>query len=286
MTPDALPPPPSFTLAPVVRLALQEDLGSAGDITTEAVLPPGAQAEAVLRARQPGVVAGLAPAAAAFALCDAELRMLPLVQDGEAVGAGTPLLRVAGSCAAILAAERVAVNFLQHLSGIATAAREMTDAIAHTRARLLCTRKTTPGLRMLEKRAVRAGGGQNHRFGLHDAVLIKDNHLAMLGGDMSEAVRRARAHVGPMRMIELEVDTLAQLERALAADPPDVVLLDNMSPDSLRDAVCMAAGRVPLEASGGIRPDNVRAVAETGVDFLSSGWLTQSAPALDIGLDI
>jgi len=239
----------------------------------------------VLRARQPGVVAGLAPAAAAFALCDAELRMLPLVQDGEAVGAGTPLLRVAGSCAAILAAERVAVNFLQHLSGIATAAREMTDAIAHTRARLLCTRKTTPGLRMLEKRAVRAGGGQNHRFGLHDAVLIKDNHLAMLGGDMSEAVRRARAHVGPMRMIELEVDTLAQLERALAADPPDIVLLDNMSPDSLRDAVCMAAGRVPLEASGGIRPDNVRAVAETGVDFLSSGWLTQSAPALDIGLD-
>ncbi len=267
----------------LLRRALAEDLGTAGDLTTEAVVPPEARASARLVARRAGRIAGLGPALAVFRLLSTEVEIERRVEDAADVAAGALLARLAGPARALLTGERTALNLLGRLSGIATATRDLAALLAGTRARLACTRKTTPGLRALEKYAVRCGGGESHRFGLHDAVLIKDNHLAVAGG-VREAVRRARAAVGHLVVVEVEVDGLDQLREALAAGA-DVVLLDNMPPPQLREAVAIAGGRVPLEASGGVRPETLRAIAESGVDLISVGWLTHSAPALDVALD-
>jgi nicotinate-nucleotide pyrophosphorylase (carboxylating) len=275
-------PPPLIEAA--VDRALREDLGRAGDITSAATIPAGARADAVIAARQPGVIAGLALAEAAFRRMDAALSFDPHLSDGSRVEPSAIVARISGNARAILSAERVALNFLGRLSGVATLTRRYVDAVAHTRARITCTRKTTPGLRALEKYAVRCGGGANHRFGLDDAMLIKDNHVAVSGG-VAEAVRRAKACAGHLVKIEVEVDTLDQLEEALAAGA-EAILLDNMPPATLRQAVAMTGGRAVLEASGGITLDTVAAVAETGVDYISSGAITHSAPALDLGLDI
>ena len=271
-------------LEPLVRGALLEDLGRAGDITTDALIPETAQALALLVARQSGVVAGLALAETAFRLVDPALRFTIAVPDGCRVVPGETIARIEGPARGILTGERVALNFLGHLSGIATTTASIVQAIAHTRARITCTRKTTPGLRAVEKYAVRRGGGTNHRFGLDHAMLIKDNHIAIAGG-IAPALARARAHAGHLVKIEIEVDTLAQLEEVLAIGA-DAVLLDNMRPDELTEAVRMVGGRAVTEASGGITRATAPAIAETGVDLLSAGWLTHSAAVLDIGLDI
>ena len=271
-------------LEPLVRAALLEDLGRAGDITSDALIPAQAQASAGLVARQSGTLAGLALAELAFRLVDPAIRFTPTLADGDRVAAGATLARIEGPARGILTAERVALNFLGHLSGVATATAGIAQAIAHTSARVACTRKTTPGLRAVEKYAVRCGGGVNHRFGLDDAMLIKDNHIAIAGG-IAPALALARARAGHLVKIEVEVDTLAQLEQVLAAGA-DAVLLDNMRPDQLREAVRLVAGRMATEASGGITPQTAASVAETGVDLLSAGWLTHSAAVLDIGLDI
>ncbi len=268
----------------LLRRALEEDLGLAGDLTTNSIVPAGERLAGRIVARRDGCIAGLEVAARTFALLDAAVTFELRVADGAVVAAGTTLADLAGPARAVLTGERVALNLLGHLSGVATVTRGIVDAVAGTRARVVCTRKTTPGLRALEKYAVRAGGGSNHRFGLDDAVLIKDNHLAIAGG-IEEAVRRARAAVGHLVKVEVEVDDLEQLERALTC-PIDAVLLDNMPPPILRQAVEMVAGRVITEASGGITPDTARAIAETGVDLLSVGWITHSAPSLDVALDV
>ncbi len=269
----------------LVRLALAEDLGRAGDLTSDAVVPPGLQAEAVLVARAPGRLAGLPVALAAFRLLDPSLELAPAAADGDDVAAGAVLARVRGAARPILSAERTALNLLGRLCGIATATRDLAAAVApHGGARIVCTRKTTPGLRALEKYAVRAGGGANHRFGLDDAVLIKDNHRALAGG-LRPAVERARGAVGHLVKIEVEVDSLAELDEALALGV-DAVLLDNMDLATLGEAVRRARGRALTEASGGIRPATAAAIAATGVDLLSVGWLTHSAPALDVALDV
>ncbi len=278
-------PLPRLLLEPAIRAALLEDLGRAGDVTSDAVIPPGTEATAVMRAREAGIAAGLDAARIAFELIDPALQIAPDKADGDRIAAGDVLLTVSGAARAILSAERVALNFACRLSGIATATRRIADAIAHTKATIVCTRKTTPGLRVFEKRAVRAGGGGNHRWGLDDAMLIKDNHIAAAGGIRS-VLERARAHAGHMMKIEIEVDTLDQLAEVLAAGGADNVLLDNMAPDTLRRAVAMNAGRLALEASGGITLETAPAIAETGVDYLSAGWLTHSAGILDLGLDI
>ncbi len=278
-------PLPRLLLEPAIRAALLEDLGRAGDVTSDAVIPPGTEATAVMRAREAGIAAGLDAARIAFELIDPTLQIAPDKADGDRIAAGDVLLTVSGAARAILSAERVALNFACRLSGIATATRRIADAIAHTKATIVCTRKTTPGLRVFEKRAVRAGGGGNHRWGLDDAMLIKDNHIAAAGGIRS-VLARARAHAGHMMKIEIEVDTLDQLGEVLAAGGADNVLLDNMAPDTLREAVAMNAGRLALEASGGITLETAPAIAETGVDYLSAGWLTHSAGILDLGLDI
>jgi nicotinate-nucleotide pyrophosphorylase (carboxylating) len=275
---------PLLMIEPAVRAALLEDLGRAGDLTTEACVPESATAEARIVARVPGVVAGLDAAACAFRLIDPTVHFTVCVGDGGRVRSGEVIARLMGPARGVLTAERVALNFLGHLSGIATATQGIADAIAHTACRVVCTRKTTPGLRALEKYAVRCGGGGNHRFGLDDAILIKDNHVALAGG-VARALARARARAGHLVKIELEVDTLAQLEEALA-EGVDAVLLDNMTLDQLRAAVAMVAGRAVTEASGGITPVTAPAVAETGVDMMSLGWLTHSVRTLDIGLDI
>jgi nicotinate-nucleotide pyrophosphorylase (carboxylating) len=269
---------------PIARRALEEDLGLAGDVTTTAVVPLDAMATATIVAREGGRIAGMDVAAAAFRLLDGELIWLALVADGEDASPGDPLATIEGPARSILSAERVALNFLGHMSGTATVTRDMVAAVREHGARVVCTRKTTPGLRALEKHAVRVGGGFNHRFGLDDAVLIKDNHLAIAGG-VREAVARARRSVGHMLMIEVEVDTLAQLEDALDVGV-NAVLLDNMDSDELKRAVAMARGRAITEASGGITPETAEMVAATGVDLLSVGWLTHSAPNLDVGLDM
>jgi nicotinate-nucleotide pyrophosphorylase (carboxylating) len=269
---------------PLIRAALLEDLGRVGDITTDACVPADAQARAVLATRVPGTIAGLDLAATAFRLVDPRIEFAAQVEDGASVAAGTVIARIAGPARGVLTAERVALNFLGHLSGIATATRGIADAIAHTRCRVVCTRKTTPGLRVVEKYAVRCGGGVNHRFGLDDAILIKDNHIALAGG-IGPALNAARAHAGHLVKIEIEVDNLGQLEEALAIGV-DAVLLDNMSPELLRAAVVMIAGRTTAEASGGITLQTARGIAETGVDLISVGWLTHSVRTLDIGLDI
>ena len=269
---------------PIVRAALIEDLGRAGDITSEAVVPADATIDAVIAARQPGIVAGLDAALLAFELLDPGLAIEILAADGSAVARGQQVARIAGRARPVLAAERTALNFVSRLSGVATATRALVDAIRGHKARIVCTRKTTPGLRILEKEAVRLGGGANHRFGLDDAMLIKDNHIALAGG-VAEALRRARAHAGHLVKIELEVDTLDQLAEALAVGV-DAVLLDNMDPPTLRRAVEMVACRAVTEASGRITRDTAPEIAAAGVDLISSGWITHSAPILDLGLDI
>ena len=269
---------------PIVRAALLEDLGRAGDITTDAIVPEHAEIEAVIAARQPGVVAGLDAALLAFELLDPGLRIETLRADGAQVVRGETVARIAGRARPVLAAERTALNILCRMSGVATATRTLADAIAGAKAKIVCTRKTTPGLRTLEKEAVRLGGGANHRFGLDDAMLIKDNHIAMAGG-VRPALERARAHAGHLVKIELEVDTLDQLAEALEVGV-DAVLLDNMAPQTLRRAVAMVGGRAVTEASGRISLETVAAIAATGVDLISSGWITHSAPILDLGLDI
>jgi nicotinate-nucleotide pyrophosphorylase (carboxylating) len=268
-----------------VNRALEEDLGRAGDITSTATVPEDAPGRAMLNARQAGVIAGLPLAAAAFRRLSPGIEISAAARDGAAIGAGTRLMTIAGDARAILGAERVALNFLGHLSGIATATAAFAARIAHTKARVVCTRKTTPGLRALEKYAVRCGGGSNHRFGLDDAMLIKDNHIAVAGG-IAAVLKRAKQAAGHLVKIEIEVDSLDQLREVLDAGGADVVLIDNFDLDSMRRAVAMVAGRLVIEASGGITLDTAAAIAETGVDYLSSGALTHSVTNLDIGLDI
>ena len=274
---------PQIMIEPLVRAALLEDLGRAGDVTTDAIVPADCQATMVLAARQPGVIAGLDIAALAFRLIDPATRMTIAVGDGGTVSAGSEIATIRGAARALLTAERTALNLLCHLSGIATATASVIEAVRGHKAKIICTRKTTPGLRALEKYAVRAGGGFNHRFGLDDAVLIKDNHIA-IAGDIRTAVERTRTSMGHLAKIEVEVDTLDQLAIALEHGV-DAVLLDNMSLDELGRAVAMVNGRAITEASGRITPATAPAIASTGVDLISIGWLTHSAPVLDIGLD-
>lgn len=282
----------------IVKAALLEDLGRAGDITTYATIGPEKTAKAALNSREDGVIAGIELARTAFRLVDPSVVFHALVADGDRVTAGTPLIRVEGAARSILSAERVALNFLMHLSGVASYTARFADEIAHTSARVTCTRKTLPGLRAVEKYAVRLGGGSNHRFGLDDAILIKDNHIAVAGG-VAQAIRAARAYAGHLVRIEVEVDNLDQMKEALTARP-DAILLDNMGPDLLREAVeinrthggfssadyLAAPGRVILEASGNVNLQTIRAIAETGVDFISTSKITMAAPTLDIGLDV
>jgi nicotinate-nucleotide pyrophosphorylase (carboxylating) len=269
---------------PIVRAALLEDLGRAGDITTEAVVPAEATIEAVIAARQPGVLAGLDAALLAFELLDPALQIERRRTDGDRISRGDTVAHISGRAWGVLGAERTALNLLSRMSGVATATRALADAVAGYKAKIVCTRKTTPGLRVLEKEAVRLGGGANHRFGLDDAMLIKDNHVALARG-VREALERARRHAGHLVKIELEVDTLDQLAEALAVGV-DAVLLDNMTPEIMRRAVAMVDGRAVTEASGRITLETAAAIAATGVDLISSGWITHSAPILDLGLDI
>lgn len=279
-----LPELPRLIVDRLVEVALLEDLGRAGDITSQATVPPGAKAHGVIAARKEGVIAGLPLAEAAFRLAGPGLAFSARVVDGTRVTKGTVIGTLHGEARTLLAAERTALNFLGRLSGIATLTRRHADAIAHTPAKMVCTRKTTPGLRAIEKYAVRCGGGYNHRFGLDDAILIKDNHIAVAGG-VTAALRRAKAFAGHLVAVEIEIDGLGQLDEALQ-EGVGAVLLDNMSLELLRKAVALTAGRAVLEASGNVMLDTVAAMAETGVDLISSGALTHSAPSLDIGLDI
>ena len=276
-------PPHPLLMEPVVRAALDEDLGRAGDLTSDLTIPADQRAKARIVARKPGTIAGLIAAECAFRLVDPDTAFKVEKPDGSRVEAGAPLAMIAGNARALLTAERVALNFAGHLSGVATATRALVDAVAGTGTRIVCTRKTLPGLRTLQKYAVRCGGGFNHRFGLDDAVLIKDNHLVAAGG-LKPAIERVRAGTGHMIKIELEVDTLAQLDEALALGV-DCVLLDNMSTEELRRAVGLAKGRAVLEASGNVTLATVHEIARTGVDYISSGALTHSAANLDLGLD-
>ena len=276
-------PLPVFLYEPLVRTALAEDLGRAGDITSTAVIPAELVATLTLTARRPGVVAGLDVAGLAFRLVDPAITLTVERPDGRDVTEGAVIASVTGPARGLLSAERTALNILGHLSGVATATAGVVKAVAGHAAAIVCTRKTTPGLRALEKYAVRMGGGSNHRFGLDDAVLIKDNHIALAGG-IRPAIERARAGVGHLVKIEVEVDTLAQLEEVLSLGV-DAILLDNMSTGDLAHAVAMVGGRAITEASGRITPEIAPAVAATGVDLISIGWLTHSAPVLDIGLD-
>jgi nicotinate-nucleotide pyrophosphorylase (carboxylating) len=276
-------PPSPLLLDPIVRAALEEDLGRAGDVTSELTIPADARASARLVARKPGRIAGLVCAEAAFRLVDPSVTFTVALPDGSEAGAGAVLATVSGPARSLLTAERVALNFAGPLSGTATATAALVKAVEGTRARITCTRKTLPGLRLLQKYAVRCGGGFNHRFGLDDAVMIKDNHIQAAGG-IAAAVARLRGHLGHMVKVEVEVDGLAQLEEALG-EGVDTILLDNMALDDLRRAVALAKGKAVLEASGNVTLQSVRAIAETGVDYISSGAITHSAPNLDIGLD-
>ncbi len=278
-----IPPLCDLVLEPQVRAALLEDLGRAGDLTTDAIVPAATVTRCVMQAREPGIVAGLDLARLAFALVDPRLAFTVHAADGTRIAPGDVIASIEGRARGVLIGERVALNYLSHLSGIASATDRLVRAVSGTRARICCTRKTTPGLRAVQKYAVRVGGGANHRFGLDDAVLIKDNHIAIAGG-VGVAIERARAAVGHLVKIEVEVDTLAQLETVLSLGA-DAVLLDNMAPPMLREAVAMVGGRAITEASGRITPDTAPAIAETGVDLISVGWLTHSVGVLDIGLD-
>jgi len=274
--------PDNFDLMDFIRRTLGEDLGRGGDVTSRVTIPEDARFTATMNARQEIVVAGLEIAAGFFRMLDTQARIERLVEDGERAAPGAVLMRIEGNARAMLTAERSALNTLQHLSGIATLTRTYVDAIAGTGATVIDTRKTIPGLRALEKYAVRMGGAQNHRLRLDDGVLIKDNHVAVCGG-VAEAVRRAKAANTGLQ-VQAEVDRVSQIEPALEAGV-DRLLLDNMDLATLREAVALVAGRVPLEASGGVRLETIRGIAETGVDFISLGRITQSAPAVDIGLD-
>ncbi len=280
----SLAPLPRLIIEPMVRTALVEDLGLAGDITSAAVIPADHRSSLVMVARQPGVVVGLDAAELAFQLVEPTITMARCMEDGSPVRPGDTIAEITGPSRGLLTGERTALNFLGHLSGIATVTASLVEAVRGTKASIACTRKTTPGLRALEKYAVRAGGGMNHRFALNDAVLIKDNHVAIAGG-VAEAIRRARAGVGHMVKIEVEVDTLEQLGEAMR-EGVDAVLLDNMTPAQLREAVAIVDGRAITEASGSVTLATVAAVAASGVDLISVGWCTHSAPTLDIGLDV
>jgi nicotinate-nucleotide pyrophosphorylase (carboxylating) len=278
-----LPPLPDVVIEPIVRLALQEDLGAAGDVTTDAMIDAAARGRWALRARKPGIVAGLDAAMLTARLVDPGIAFKIARCDGARVGAGETIAEIEGLARSVLTAERTMLNFVGRLSGVATLTRSYVDAIAPAKAQIVCTRKTTPGLRALEKRAVRLGGGGPHRYGLNDAILIKDNHIAAAGG-VAQAMQRAKAHGGHLMAIEIEVDGLEQLEAAIPCAPA-VILLDNFSIADMAAAVTRVAGAIALEASGGVNLDSVRAIAETGVDVISIGALTHSAPALDVGLD-
>jgi nicotinate-nucleotide pyrophosphorylase (carboxylating) len=275
---------PPFLVEDAVRAALAEDLGRAGDVTTQATIPESATARAVIAARETGVIAGLPLARTAFALLSPSVEFQALLADGAPVEPGAIVARIEGPARAVLSAERVALNYLGRLSGVASLTAAYARRVAHTRARVCDTRKTTPLMRAFEKYAVRCGGGANHRFGLDDAVLIKDNHIAVAGG-IVPALRAAKSFVGHLTKIEIEVDRLDQL-REVVAEGADAVLLDNMTPDLLREAVKLVDGRMICEASGGVTLDAVAAIAETGVDLISVGALTHSARVLDLGLDI
>ncbi|MCZ7486383.1 carboxylating nicotinate-nucleotide diphosphorylase [Rhizobium rhizogenes] len=278
-----LAPLPRLIIEPLVRNALLEDLGLAGDITSAAVIPADHRSVVVMAAREPGVIAGLDAAELAFQLVDPAILLKRHVEDGATVAPGDIIATIEGPSRGLLTAERTALNFLGHLSGIASVTAKIAASISGTKASIACTRKTTPGLRALEKYAVRAGGGMNHRFALYDAVLIKDNHIAVAGG-VRAAIRSAKQGVGHLVKIEVEVDTLAQL-REVMDEGVDAVLLDNMTPEQLREAVVIVAGRAITEASGRINPQTAAAIAASGIDLISVGWLTHSAPVLDIGLD-
>lgn len=278
------PQVPDILIEPLVRAALLEDLGPSGDVTTEAVIPTGLQYRARLNARASGVISGMQLARLAFRLVDPDVTLHILRPDGARVESGDTVMEIEGAAASILMAERVALNFAGRLSGIASLTAAFVSETAGTRARITCTRKTTPGLRLVEKQAVRHGGGSPHRFGLSDAILIKDNHIAAAGG-ISAALSAARNVAGHMRRIEIEVDTLTQLDAVLETGGADVVLLDNMETDTLRAAVAKVAGRLVTEASGNMSRARIAEVAATGVDFISVGALTHSAPVLDLGLD-
>jgi nicotinate-nucleotide pyrophosphorylase (carboxylating) len=275
---------PNLLVERAVRAALEEDLGLAGDLTSQATLRPDARATATLSAREPGIIAGLDLAAAAFRLVGDGVNFQPSLADGAAVAAGDMVARVTGPARLVMSGERVALNFVNHLSGIATLTRTFVEAIAGTNARICDTRKTTPGLRAFEKYAVRCGGGSNHRYSLNDAILIKDNHIAV-AGSVTAAYRAAAAFAGHLVAIEIEVQTLAELEEALAAGAR-IVLLDNMDNETLRQAVAINQGRARLEASGGVKLDRVRSIAETGVDYISTSQITMGAKPLDLGLDV
>ncbi|MGP4789616.1 carboxylating nicotinate-nucleotide diphosphorylase [Psychrobacter sp. 1Y11] len=270
-------------LEPLVQAALIEDLGRRGDVTSQATIPADKQAKLQIRARQAGVICGMDVARLSFAAIDEQIEFVAHVHDGERVAAGTVLAIVSGNARHLLTAERTALNFLTHLSGIASATQQIVDSVAEYPAQITCTRKTIPGLRTLQKYAVRCGGGRNHRLGLDDAILIKDNHIA-IAGDIQTAIKQAQDFAGHLIPIEVEVDTLEQLQLALDAGV-SLVLLDNMNPDTLARAVAMCQGRAKTEASGGITPETVQAAAKTGVDFIAMGYLTHSTTALDIGLD-
>ncbi len=277
-------PLPPLLLEPLVRAALIEDLGPSGDVTTRAVIPDGLRYSARLNARAGGVVSGMQLAAMAFGLVDSALQIETLRLDGSRVSAGETLMRIEGAAASILSGERVALNFAGRLSGIATLTAAFVRETEGTKARITCTRKTTPGLRLVEKEAVLHGGGAAHRYGLSDAILIKDNHIAAAGG-IAAVLKAARAHASHMRRIEIEIDTLAQLDEVLEVGGADVVLLDNMPTEMLAEAVARVDGRLVTEASGNMRLQRIAEVARTGVDFISVGALTHSAPVLDLGLD-
>jgi len=283
LCPDAFLSP--LEIDDVVTRALAEDLGRAGDVTSIATIPEDATGHATVVARKAGVIAGLPLVAAAFRKLAPDVAITPHARDGASVATKTALMHVTGSARAVLAAERVALNLLGHLSGVATATHEFVRRIKGRRTRICCTRKTTPGLRALEKYAVRCGGGFNHRFGLDDAMLIKDNHIAV-AGSIRAVLERARASAGHLVKIEIEVEGLDQLGEVLAVGLADAVLLDNMNVADMSKAVAMVGGRFPLEASGGITLESIEAVASTGVDYASSGWITHSAPNLDVALDI
>lgn len=280
MTPSSLP---TIMIEPLVRMALLEDLGRAGDLTTDAIVPIDRRATTLLVARQPGVVAGIDLARLAFQLIDPAIEMRTERVDGAPLAPSTVIATITGPARGILTAERVALNFLCRLSGIATATASVVAAVRDFKTKIVCTRKTTPGLRVIEKYAVRVGGGSNHRFGLDDAVLIKDNHVA-IAGSITEALKRTRNGVGHLVKIEIEVDTLDQLREALDCGV-DAVLLDNMDPATLAEGVAMVAGRAVTEASGRITPATAPQIAATGVNLISIGWLTHSVGVLDIGLD-
>jgi nicotinate-nucleotide pyrophosphorylase (carboxylating) len=280
---SSLRPPARLLIEPQIKAALAEDMGRAGDITSELIIPAGQEAQARLVARKKGRIAGLHAAEIAFQLVDPSVQFDIVQPDGSAVEPGALLATIKGSARAILTGERVALNFLGHLSGVATATSHLVDAVRHTKVRIVCTRKTLPNLRILQKYAVRCGGGFNHRFGLDDAVLIKDNHIAAAGG-IAPALARVRGGLGHVVKIEIEVDTLQQLEEALSLGA-DTILLDNMGLEDLRRAVAMTKTRAVLEASGNVTLESVRTIADTGVDYISSGAITHSATNLDIGLD-